>query len=215
MSNYFIMVRGVLRQNGKDFLIIVVYAPHDIKEKMMLWDYLKREIGRWKGGGCYGAGLVEVSLGGCSLTWCHKSATKMSKLDRFLVSESLLNTCPNISAITLERYLSDHRPILLRSIILIMESPSDKSNVMIRMMGKLKFLKTKIWEWNKTNMLWRNNVKAQCKADFEAVEVIIDSGNGNKEIAIKRTKLAKNPQHIDKLNSLEIAQKDKVKWAIE
>nr|GFC98490.1 hypothetical protein [Tanacetum cinerariifolium] len=52
-------------------------------------------------------------------------------------------------------------------------------------------------------------------ADFEAVEVIIDSGNGNKEIAIKRTKLAKNLQHIDKLNSLEIAQKAKVKWAIE
>nr|GEZ29072.1 RNA-directed DNA polymerase, eukaryota [Tanacetum cinerariifolium] len=59
------------------------------------------------------SGLVEVSLGGCSFTWCHKIAAKMSKLDRFLVSESFLNSCPNINAITLERYLSDHRPILL------------------------------------------------------------------------------------------------------
>nr|GEZ98247.1 RNA-directed DNA polymerase, eukaryota [Tanacetum cinerariifolium] len=139
------MVRGVWRQNGKDFLIIVVYAPYDIKEKMMLWDYLTRYIGQWKGkvvvmgdfnevrnrsdrfGSVFivqganvfnsfisSAGLVEVSLGGCSFTWCHKSATKMSKLDKFLVSESLLNTCPNIYAITLERYLSDHCPILLR-----------------------------------------------------------------------------------------------------
>ncbi|GJW59932.1 RNA-directed DNA polymerase, eukaryota [Tanacetum coccineum] len=272
MSDYFIMVRGVWRQNGKDFLIIVVYAPHDIKEKMMLWDYLTREIGRWKGevvvmgdfnevrnrsdrfGSVFNvqganvfnsfissAGLVEVSLGGCSFTWCHKSATKMSKLDRFLVSESLLNTCPNISAITLERYLSDHRPILLREYHFDYgptpfrffhywfemegfskivedawkESPSDESNAMISMMGKLKFLKTKIREWNKTNMLCRKNVKAQCKADLEAVEVIIDSGNGNEEIAIKRTELVKNLQHIDKLNSLEIAQKAKVKWAIE
>nr|GEW10378.1 nucleotide-binding alpha-beta plait domain-containing protein [Tanacetum cinerariifolium] len=56
----------------------------------------------------------KVSLGGCSFTWCHKTAAKMSKLDRFLVSESFLNSCPNINAITLERYLSDHRPILLR-----------------------------------------------------------------------------------------------------
>ncbi|GJW77720.1 RNA-directed DNA polymerase, eukaryota, partial [Tanacetum coccineum] len=95
------------------------------------------------------------------------------------------------------------------------ESPSDESNAMISMMGKLKFLKTKIREWNKTNMLCRKNVKAQCKADLEAVEVIIDSGNGNEEIAIKRTELVKNLQHIDKLNSLEIAQKAKVKWAIE
>nr|GFA34359.1 RNA-directed DNA polymerase, eukaryota [Tanacetum cinerariifolium] len=46
--------------------------------------------------------LVEVSLGRCSFTWCHKTAAKMSKLDRFLVSESFLNSCPNINAITLE-----------------------------------------------------------------------------------------------------------------
>ncbi|GKC74307.1 RNA-directed DNA polymerase, eukaryota [Tanacetum coccineum] len=60
------------------------------------------------------AGLEEVPLGGCSYTFCHKSASKMSKLDRFLISESLMNSCPNISAITLERFLSDHRPILMR-----------------------------------------------------------------------------------------------------
>ncbi|GJR33170.1 RNA-directed DNA polymerase, eukaryota [Tanacetum coccineum] len=270
--DYFIMVHGVWQPNGKDVLIIVVYAPHDLKEKMMLWDYLTREIGRWKGevvvmgdfnevrnrsdrfgsvfnvqgtnvfdSFIYSAGLVKVSLGGCSFTWCHKSATKISKLDRFLVSESLLNTCPNISAITLERYMSDHRPILLREYHFdygptpfrffhywfemegfskIMEdtwkeSSSDESNAMISMMGKLKFLKTKIREWNKTNMLCRKNVKAQCKADLEAVEVIINTGNGNEEIAIKRTELVKNLQYIDKLNSLEIAQKAKVKWAIE
>ncbi|GKA05643.1 RNA-directed DNA polymerase, eukaryota [Tanacetum coccineum] len=59
-------------------------------------------------------GLDEVPLGGCSYTWCHKSASKMSKLDRFLIFESLMNSCPNISAITLERFLSDHLPILMR-----------------------------------------------------------------------------------------------------
>ncbi|GJW94703.1 RNA-directed DNA polymerase, eukaryota [Tanacetum coccineum] len=60
------------------------------------------------------AGLVEVNLGGCHFTWCHKSASKMSKLDRFLVSESVLSSCPNINAISLDRFLSDHRPILLK-----------------------------------------------------------------------------------------------------
>ncbi|GKA87273.1 RNA-directed DNA polymerase, eukaryota [Tanacetum coccineum] len=59
-------------------------------------------------------GLVEVPLGGCEFTWCHKSGTKMSKLDRFLISEGLMGYFPSISAITLDRYLSDHRPILLR-----------------------------------------------------------------------------------------------------
>ncbi|GJS44704.1 integrase, catalytic region, zinc finger, CCHC-type containing protein [Tanacetum coccineum] len=32
------------------------------------------------------ANLEEVPLGGCSFTWCHRSASKMSKLDRFLMS---------------------------------------------------------------------------------------------------------------------------------
>nr|GFA26792.1 nucleotide-binding alpha-beta plait domain-containing protein [Tanacetum cinerariifolium] len=62
------------------------------------------------------AGLEEVPLEGCSFTWCHRSATKMSKLDRFFISDSLLCSCQNISSITLDRYLSDHRPILMREV---------------------------------------------------------------------------------------------------
>ncbi|GJR45012.1 RNA-directed DNA polymerase, eukaryota [Tanacetum coccineum] len=49
--------------------------------------------------------LVEVPLGGCSYTWCHGSASKMSKLDRFLMSERLLRESPSISATTLDRKL--------------------------------------------------------------------------------------------------------------
>ncbi|GKC11568.1 RNA-directed DNA polymerase, eukaryota [Tanacetum coccineum] len=60
------------------------------------------------------SGLVEINLGGCHYTWSHRSAKKISKLDRFLVSENLINNSPNITAISLDRYLSDHRPILLR-----------------------------------------------------------------------------------------------------
>nr|GEZ59184.1 RNA-directed DNA polymerase, eukaryota [Tanacetum cinerariifolium] len=40
---------GVWRQTGNDLLIIVVYAPHDLKDKQMMWDYLTYEIGKWKG----------------------------------------------------------------------------------------------------------------------------------------------------------------------
>nr|GEV09001.1 RNA-directed DNA polymerase, eukaryota [Tanacetum cinerariifolium] len=39
--------------------------------------------------------LQEIPLGGCSFTWCHRSAKKMSKLDRFLMSEGLLGVNPN------------------------------------------------------------------------------------------------------------------------
>ncbi|GJY81678.1 RNA-directed DNA polymerase, eukaryota, partial [Tanacetum coccineum] len=199
MSDYFIMVRGVWRQNGKDFLIIVVYAPHDIKEKMMLWDYLTREIGRWKGEVVVMGDFNEVRNRSDRFGSVF-NVQGANVFNSFISSAGLVEVSLGFSKIVEDAWK---------------ESPSDESNAMISMMGKLKFLKTKIREWNKTNMLCRKNVKAQCKADLEAVEVIIDSGNGNEEIAIKRTELVKNLQHIDKLNSLEIAQKAKVKWAIE
>nr|GEU74163.1 RNA-directed DNA polymerase, eukaryota [Tanacetum cinerariifolium] len=141
VSDYFVMVRGDWMPNGKKLLIISVYAPQELSEKKMLWDYLSLVMSNWEGGvvimgdfnevrnkskrfgtlfnrhGAYvfnrfisNTGLEEVPLKGCSFTWCHRSATKMSKLDRFLISDSLLCSCPNISSITLDRYLSDHRP---------------------------------------------------------------------------------------------------------
>ncbi|GKG26531.1 RNA-directed DNA polymerase, eukaryota, partial [Tanacetum coccineum] len=62
-------------------------------------------------------GLVEIQLEGYSFTWSHPSAAKMSKLDRFLVSEGFLSLFPHISALCLDKNLSDHRPILLREMV--------------------------------------------------------------------------------------------------
>nr|GFA02583.1 RNA-directed DNA polymerase, eukaryota [Tanacetum cinerariifolium] len=63
------------------------------------------------------AGLVNLPLEGYSFTWAHKSASKMTKLDRFLVIEGLLSIFPSLSAICLDRHLSDHRPILMRNLV--------------------------------------------------------------------------------------------------
>nr|GFB41171.1 RNA-directed DNA polymerase, eukaryota [Tanacetum cinerariifolium] len=112
ISDYFIMIRGVWLKTDVNLLIVAVYAPHDLRDKRMLWDYLAHVINQWDGevvimgdfnevrykSDRFGlvfnvqgadvfnsfianAGLEEVPLGGSSFTWCHKSATKMSKLD--------------------------------------------------------------------------------------------------------------------------------------
>ncbi|GKC62064.1 RNA-directed DNA polymerase, eukaryota [Tanacetum coccineum] len=98
----------------------------------------------------------------------------MSKLDRFLLSESLVRECSTFSAISLKRYLSDHRPILLRDLVhdygptpfrffhywlevdgfeafvkqVWQELQVDTPYAMINFMNKLKHLKNKIREWN-------------------------------------------------------------------
>nr|GEX75748.1 RNA-directed DNA polymerase, eukaryota [Tanacetum cinerariifolium] len=61
--------------------------------------------------------LVDVKMEGYSFTWSHPSASKMSKLDRFLVAEGILSYFPSISAVCLDKNLSDHRSILLREAV--------------------------------------------------------------------------------------------------
>ncbi|GJY36767.1 RNA-directed DNA polymerase, eukaryota [Tanacetum coccineum] len=133
-----------------------------------------------------GSGLVEVTLGGSHFTWCHKSATKMSKLDRFLVSKSVLSGCPNINAIILGEniYRASIGPILLK------ENHYDYGPTPFRffhhwleMEGFTKFCGG--------NMVCRKNAKAQLKKELEVVDSIIDSGQGNEESEVTNVEIKK------------------------
>ncbi|GJR52782.1 RNA-directed DNA polymerase, eukaryota [Tanacetum coccineum] len=272
ISDYFVIIRGVWIKSGIDLLIIAVYAPHDSRDKQMLWDYLVHVINQWhgeaiimgdfnevryksdrfgsnfnvQGAGAFNsfivnAGLEEVPLGGSAFTWCHKSASKMSKLDRFFVSNNLFNTCPHISAITLDRYLSDHRPILLRETDfdfgpvpfrffhhwLELEgftkfvsetwniAPVDTSNGMRNMMGKLKFLKSKIRVWVKSNRCERKVLSDNLKEELRLVDEAIDKGSGTDEVVQKRVQVLNSLRKIDQMHVMDMAQKTKIKWSIE
>ncbi|GKD29982.1 RNA-directed DNA polymerase, eukaryota [Tanacetum coccineum] len=57
--------------------------------------------------------LVDIPLGGFNFTWTDKWGSKMSKLDRFLVSESFLDVFPYTTGVVLEKGNPDHHPIFL------------------------------------------------------------------------------------------------------
>nr|GEW88148.1 RNA-directed DNA polymerase, eukaryota [Tanacetum cinerariifolium] len=59
------------------------------------------------------SGLVDVKMEGYTFTWSHPSGSKMSKLDWFLVSEGIFSIFQYITAVCLDRHLSDHCPIIL------------------------------------------------------------------------------------------------------
>ncbi|GJS37254.1 RNA-directed DNA polymerase, eukaryota, partial [Tanacetum coccineum] len=228
VSDSLVILYGNWRPTGQKYLLIAVYAPHDAREKNMLWDYLHHVIDRWKG---------EVVIMGDF----NESAKKMSKLDRFLVSKTLLNICPTISAVSLDRLLSDHRPILLREVYVdygpipfkcfhywfdvegfskIVENgwkeyEGKDGNKMRYLMAKLKHLKSRIREWNAVSNVCNKKESDQCKRDLEAIDAIIDSGNGGEEEVCKRTDVINKLYKIGELKSKELAQKAKIKWAIE
>ncbi|GKB52170.1 hypothetical protein Tco_0902923 [Tanacetum coccineum] len=58
--------------------------------------------------------LVDVSLGGYQFMWVNSLATKMSKIDRFLISGGLLERFPDLAGTILDKGVPDHRPILLK-----------------------------------------------------------------------------------------------------
>ncbi|GJX77443.1 RNA-directed DNA polymerase, eukaryota [Tanacetum coccineum] len=186
-------------------------------------------------------GLVEVPLGGCEFTWCHKSGTKMSKLDRFLISEGLMGYFPSISAITLDRYLSDHRPILLREACFdygptpfrlfhywfdwdgfdtfvrdtwFSINISDY-NAMSRFSKKLRYLKEQIKVWVRTKKERDKANKTNLKGLLKDIDRMIDEKQADQELINKRIQTMNSLQDLEKLEAYEVAQKVKIKWSIE
>ncbi|GJX01702.1 RNA-directed DNA polymerase, eukaryota [Tanacetum coccineum] len=268
ISDYFVIVRGKWLKKDIDLLIVAIYAPHDPRDKTMVWDYLSHVINQWKGsvvimgdfnevrfksdrfGSIFNekgadefnsfianSGLEEVPLGGCNFTWCHKSAAKMSKLDRFLVSNNLFTYCPHISAITLDRFLSDHRPILLRETSFdygpvpfrffqhwieidgfskFIEdtwnlAPVSGTNALCVLISKMKFLKNRIREWINVSRV-KTNGDIQCfKEELRVFDEVIDKGEGSDTILTKRLELINDIKRIEQLKAKEMAQKSKIK----
>ncbi|GJX31621.1 RNA-directed DNA polymerase, eukaryota, partial [Tanacetum coccineum] len=272
VSDYCTMVRGVWVSSGKSLLIISIYAPQELSEKSMLWDYLCFTICNWDGdvvtmgdfnevrdsserfGSVFNkqgakvfndfianAGLVEVPLGGCSFTWCHKFASKMSKLDRFLISDSLLCECPRISSVTLDRYLSDHRPILMRESMydygptpfkfyhywfeivgfdkFVEDSWNEihvtDTNDYVKFLKKLKVLKERIKLWNSSYREHMNCRKNNLKTELTNIDSVLDRGDGIETDVNRRHEVVRILQELEKTETVEMAQKAKIKWAVE
>nr|GEV04102.1 RNA-directed DNA polymerase, eukaryota [Tanacetum cinerariifolium] len=208
VSDYFVIVRGVWVKTGANLLID--------REVMMMGDF--NEVGfkserfgsffNERGADMFNsfisnASLEEVPLGGCAYTWCHKSASKMSKLDRFLISENLMHKCPNMCAITLDRFISDHRAILLR------ESSFDYGPTPFRFFHI---------GWKEWINVFKNNSKAELirlKGELQAVDGDIDYGNGSDKVVSKRTEIINSMLRLNKIKASKAAQKAKIKWSVE
>ncbi|GJU77985.1 RNA-directed DNA polymerase, eukaryota [Tanacetum coccineum] len=272
ISDYFIAILGKWLPNDKNFFIISVYAPQELSEKMMLWQYLVHVIEGWKGdvivmgdfnevrtaeerfGSIFNAcgvaafnsfipigGLVEVPSGGYSYTWAHKSAAKMSKLDRFLISEYLMRNCPNISSIILDRYLSDHRPILLREIRLDYgptpfrffhhwfelngfdsfvtevwkEINIQDPNAMLKLAKKLNILKGQVHLWVKDKKDKATILKNSLKKKLANIDSLLDNGEETALALEDRLNAMNNLTNLERMKLIELAQKAKIKWSIE
>nr|GEU31042.1 uncharacterized mitochondrial protein AtMg00810-like [Tanacetum cinerariifolium] len=204
-SDYFVMIWGVWLKNDNDLLIISVYAPRELNEK-------KDALGLF---------------GVCA------------NLFTMFIANAGLEEVP--LAISLDRYLSDHRPILTREVHFDYgpipfcffhywfemdgfdkfvedswkETPMVESNAITNLMLKLKHLKVKIQERNKGKKKNASNRKLSIKEELAGLDEIIDKCEGIPEVVKKRLDVFNSLKELENLQSLEMTQKAKVKWAIE
>nr|GEY36831.1 RNA-directed DNA polymerase, eukaryota [Tanacetum cinerariifolium] len=174
-------------------------------------------INRWKRETIVLGDFNEVKMEGYSFTWSHPSATKMSKLDRFLVSKGIILTFPAITAVCLDRHLSNHRPIILNEIhnnfgptpFWIFHS------WMIRFKKKLQVLKMIIRNWIRDTNLSHVGTKNAILKDLGDIDKNLDNGVASDEMLAKRMELTHKLYELKQLDLKDAAQKAKVKWAIE
>nr|GFA51416.1 RNA-directed DNA polymerase, eukaryota [Tanacetum cinerariifolium] len=217
---------GTWAPTSSKLLIISVYAPQELNERRDLWDYLRTFIDRWEGdtvimgdfnevrseherfGSTFNrqwtafnnfissACLIDLPLEGYAFTWAHKSDSKMSKLDRYLISEGVLDLFPRLSALCLDRHLSDHRPILLRETSYDYGlSPFQFFHSWFAMEGLNYFVET---TWKSLNIVEPNGL-VRLKKKLQALKIAIKA-------------LSKE---ANKRNAIKISQKAKIRWSIE
>nr|GEY98143.1 RNA-directed DNA polymerase, eukaryota [Tanacetum cinerariifolium] len=187
------------------------------------------------------AGLNEIQLEGYSFTWAHLSASKMSKLDRFLVTDGFLSLFPYILAVCLDRHLSDHRPILLREMLVDFGAMSfllyhswfsilgfDQmitstwnsftlvdSNGMIRFKKKLQLSKKVILKWVAEYKSIHLNSIRDVKNKLSDIDKLLDKGRVTDDVLLSRMEAMKQLQELNSSDNCDFIQKAKVRWAIE
>ncbi|GJT34461.1 putative RNA-directed DNA polymerase, eukaryota, reverse transcriptase zinc-binding domain protein [Tanacetum coccineum] len=186
-------------------------------------------------------GLVDLPIGGRCFTWMNKVGTKLSKLNRFLISEDVIDFLLDIRINDLDRIWLDHNPILLYvdkinfgpSLFKLYNSwllrdgfddlikskwdslDSNKSGFPIKCHEKFHILKAKIRQWNNNNKTMKRNRKAVAFEELSSIENKINEGSTSPSDTENRLNLLHELEIIDKFALMDLIQKARVKWDIE
>ncbi|GJY57007.1 putative RNA-directed DNA polymerase, eukaryota, reverse transcriptase zinc-binding domain protein [Tanacetum coccineum] len=186
--------------------------------------------------------LWDVPLMGHSFTRISGRGDKLSKLDRFLISEDSAPFFQNFSALVLDSLISDHRPIVLK------HSTSDfgptpfkfynswlldnkfldlvsqfwekhiaevGSNPIIEFKNKMKALKPITREWSKNLIDSKLSEKNELINKIKEFDDNIEKGIGGQPVDSLRASWLANLRDIESKENLDDSQKAKIKWGVE
>nr|GEV37090.1 RNA-directed DNA polymerase, eukaryota [Tanacetum cinerariifolium] len=217
VSDNFVALYGTWVPKKIKLLVITVYAPQPLTSKRALWDYLMSLINRWDGH-CLVMG-------------------DFNEVRSFFVTDGLISLFPHLSAVCLDKNLSDHRPILLREVVTDF-GPSpfrvyhswfdykgvldtwnniilDDSNKMVRFKKKLQALKKKIQAWINDYKQKHFGCVKDSRSKLHDIDIELDKGGSNDDILLARMDLMKRLNDIQSSEARDKFQKAKIHWAVE
>ncbi|PWA80668.1 RNA-directed DNA polymerase, eukaryota, Reverse transcriptase zinc-binding domain protein [Artemisia annua] len=170
-----------------------------------------------------------------------KWGSKISKLGRFFVSESLYETFPNITGLILEKGVPDHRPIFIQEHMTDFEPTPFRffhswlelegfhsmvvetwindgiveANGLILFKKKLQNLKCAIRVWIAAYRSDSQNLKREHLLRLSSIDIKIDQGTANESDFSNHRDPIHILEELDKREAIDIAQKAMIKWAME
>ncbi|GKE65601.1 RNA-directed DNA polymerase, eukaryota, reverse transcriptase zinc-binding domain protein, partial [Tanacetum coccineum] len=185
--------------------------------------------------------LWDFPLGGHLFTRINNRGDKLSKLDRFLITENTTSLLHNYHAQVIECHISDHRPILLspsttdfgptpfkfynswlidknlQDIVIDFWNHHDDScpNPIVRFGKKMKDLKLLIKDWSKKRSSTQSGVKSELLKKIKDFDDAIARRTDNFVLDSQRVTWLTDLRNIESKESLDYSQKAKIKWGIE
>ncbi|GJZ18942.1 RNA-directed DNA polymerase, eukaryota, reverse transcriptase zinc-binding domain protein [Tanacetum coccineum] len=180
-------------------------------------------------------GLIDLPLGGRLFTWMNKVRTKISKLDRFLISKEVAEALPDVRVTAFDHLWSDHNPILFVSKsdfgptlfklfhscllrdsfdeVIKTELPKlEEHNFGRKLLSHEKFhlLKVRIERWHsKTKTSYRVSKHDNLQL-IKSIEEKIEAGSTNDDDCDSRIKLLQEVDRLDTFESFDLFQKARV-----
>nr|GEZ44607.1 hypothetical protein [Tanacetum cinerariifolium] len=153
-----------------------------------------------------GASLIDVPLGGYNFTWTDKWGSKMSKLDRFLVSNNFHDSFPH--ATEMERF-----KVLVEQTWKNDGIINDCKVVLLKKSFKISKKSIRSWIGSKRTETFA--LKKTHQALLSSIDVKIDLGTANEDDFRIRKESLKILGDLERAELADVSQKVKAKWALE
>nr|GEU53261.1 RNA-directed DNA polymerase, eukaryota [Tanacetum cinerariifolium] len=188
------------------------------------------------------AHLWDIPLRGHLFTRINKHGDKLSKLDRFLTSDSFAPLFQKYSAHVLDCHISDHKPILLPPLSVdfgpipfkffnswLLDknlqttinkfwdnfAPENCTNLIVSFKNKMKALKTIIKDWSSNRKDAQTCEKEDLIKKINDFDANIATRYANLSVDAQHSSWIDNLRNIDLKENLDSSQKAKIKWGIQ